>query len=196
MLQPGSLLSRTLALVLLALALLGGFRLVVAPLMAAFQDNAGRIEENEALLQRYLALAEQRQAMSDRLGAQQELAASAAGYLEGPSDALAAAQLQDRVKSVIEGAGGELRSTQILPAVAVAGDAGIRRAALRVQFAVTIAGLAETLYELESGQPYLLIEQLTVREQRTRRRRRDEPESEASLDISLELSGYLHAAPS
>ena len=195
MLQPGSLLSRTLALVLLALALLGGFRLVVAPLMAAFQDNAARIEEAETLLQRYLALAEQRPAMSDRLAEQQELAASAAGYLEGPSDALAAAQ-QDRVKSVIEGAGGELRSTQILPAVATDGDAGIRRAALRVQFGVTIAGLAETLYELESGQPYLLIEQLTVREQRTRRRRRDEPETEASLDVSLELSGYLHAAPS
>jgi general secretion pathway protein M len=195
MLQPGSLLSRTLALVLLALALLGGFRLVVAPLVAAFQDNASRIEQAEALLQRYLALAEQRQAMSERLATQQELAASAAGYLQGPSDALAAAQLQDRVKSVIEGAGGELRSTQILPAVVIDGDAGIRRAALRVQFAVTIEGLAETLYELESGLPYLLIDQLSVREQRTRRRRSDEPETEASLDISLELSGYLHAEP-
>jgi general secretion pathway protein M len=195
MLQPGSLVSRTLALALLALALLGGFRLVVAPLVAAFQDNASRIEQAEGMLQRFLALAEQRQAMSDRLAAQQELAASAAGYLEGPSDALAAAQLQDRVKSVVEAAGGELRSTQILPAVPIEGDDGIRRAALRVQFAVTIAGLAETLYELESGQPYLLIDQLSVREQRARRRRSDEPETEARLDISLELSGYLHAAP-
>lgn len=195
MLQPGSLLSRALALVLLALALLGGARLVVAPLLAAFQDNASQIEQAETLLQRYRALAEQRQAMADRLAAQEELAASAAGYLQGPSDALAAAQLQDRVKSVIEGAGGELRSTQILPARATEGDAGIRRAALRVQFAVTIEGLAETLYELESGHPYLLIDQLSVREQRTRRRRRDEPEPEASLDVSLELSGYLHAEP-
>ena len=192
MLQPGSLLSRTLALALLALALLGGFRLVVAPLMAAFQDNAARIEQAETLLQRYLALAEQRQATSDRLAAQEELAASAAGYLEGPSDALAAAQLQDRVKSVIEGAGGELRSTQILPAVAIDGDAGIRRTPLRVQFAAAIGGLAETLYELESGQPYVFIEQLTVREQR----RRDEPGTDGSLDTSLQLSGYLRAAPS
>jgi len=192
MLQPGSLLSRTLALALLALALLGGFRLVVAPLMAAFQDNAARIEQAETLLQRYLALAEQRQAMSDRLAAQEELAASAAGYLEGLSDALAAAQLQDRVKSVIEGAGGELRSTQILPAVAIDGDAGIRRTPLRVQFAAAIGGLAETLYELESGQPYVFIEQLTVREQR----RRDEPGTDGSLDTSLQLSGYLRAAPS
>ena len=179
MLQPGSLLSRTLAVVLLGVALLGGVRLVVAPLLAAWRDAAAEIEEAEFLLQRYRALAEQRRAMAERLAEQQELAASAAGYLQGPSDALAAAQLQDRVKTVVERAGGELRSTQILPATPVEVDAAIRRAALRVQFVVTIAGLAETLYELETGQPYLLIDELTVREQRTRRRRRDEPESEA-----------------
>ena len=191
MLQPDSLLSRTLALVLLALALLGGGRLVVAPLLAAFQDNASRIEQAEVLLRRYRALAEQRPAMADRLAAQQELAASAAGYLQGPSDALAAAQLRDRVKSVIEGAGGELLSTQILPARAIEDIAVIRRVVLRVQFDVTIEGLAKALYELESGQPYLLIDQLSVREQRARQR--DESEMEARLDISLELSGYLHA---
>ena len=195
MLQPGSLLSRTLAVVLLGVALLGGARLVVAPLLAAWRDAAAEIEQAEFLLQRYRALAEQRTALADRLAEQQELAASAAGYLQGPSDALAAAQLQDRVKTVVEGAGGELRSTQILAASAVEVDATIRRTALRVQFVVTIAGLAETLYELETGQPYLLIDELTVREQRTRSRRRNEPETETQLDVSLELSGYLQAEP-
>jgi general secretion pathway protein M len=192
MLLPGSLLSRSLALVLLGLGMHGGARLVVAPLLAAFLDNANSIEQAETLLQRYLELAEQRPAMAERLAAQQEFAASAAGYLQGPSDALAAAQLQDRVRSVVEGAGGQLRSTQILPAKQIDGDSGIRRAALRVQIAITIDGLAQTLYELESGQPYLLIDQLSVREERTQRRRRDEPDAEASLYIGLELSGYLH----
>jgi general secretion pathway protein M len=195
MLQPGSLLSRLLAIALLLVALLGGVRLVAQPLLDAFRAAADGIAQAETLLQRYRVLAEQRPALARRLEEQQELAASAAGYLQGPSDALAAAQLQDRVKTVIEGAGGELRSTQILPAQPVAGDAAIRRAALRVQFAVTIDGLAATLYELETGQPYLLVEQLSVREQRVRRRR-DEPEPETSLDVTLELSGYLQAEAS
>jgi general secretion pathway protein M len=195
MLQPGSLLSRTLAIVLLAAALFGGVRLVVAPLLAAYRDAAAEIEQADFLLQRYKALAEQRPSMAERLAEQQELVASAAGYLQGPSDALAAAQLQDRVKTVVEGAGGELRSTQILAAKPVEVDAKIRRAALRVQFVVTIEGLAQTLYELESGQPYLLIDALSVREQRVRSRRRNEPETEARLDVSLELSGYLQSEP-
>jgi general secretion pathway protein M len=195
MLQPGSLLSRTLAIALLAVALLGGYRLIVAPLLTAYQEGGSSIEQAKTLLQRYRALAEQRPQLAKRLAEQQERAAAAAGYLEGPSDALAAAQLQDRVKSVVETAGGELRSTQILPAQSIEGDLGFRRTAVRVQIIVTIEGLAATLYELETGQPYLLIDDVTVRQERVRRRRRSAPESEPMLDVNLELFGYLRTEP-
>lgn len=190
MLRPGSLLSRIVAIALLWLALLLGHRLIVAPLWSAYREGEQSIEQLQGLLQRYRALAEQRTILAERLAEQERRAASVAGYLEGPSDALAAAQLQDRVKSVVEAAGGELRSTQILPAAPVDGDPGFRRTTLRVQFTVTIDGLAAALYELETGQPYLLIEDLTVREQRVRRRR-NQPASEPMLDVSLELFGYL-----
>ena len=194
MLQPGSLLSRTLAVVLLGIALLGAYRLVIAPLVTAYRDGQSRIEQAKELLQRYEALAEQRSLLADRLAEEQERAASAAGYLTGPSDALAAAELQDRVKSVVEGAGGELRSTQILPAEELEADLGFRRTALRVHFVVTIDGLEETLYELETGQPYLIIDEVTVRQERARRRR-SEPQAQPMLDVSLELFGYVREEP-
>jgi general secretion pathway protein M len=194
MLQPGSVLSRTLAIVLLCIALLGAYRLVAAPLMIAYREGETSIEQAKELLQRYQALAEQRSLLADRLAKQQERAGSAAGYLKGPSDALAAAQLQVRVKSVVGGAGGELRSTQILPASPLEGGLGFRRAALRVHFVVTIEGLRTTLYELETGQPYLIIDDVTIRQERVRRRR-NEPEQEPILDVSLELFGYLREQP-
>ena len=194
MLQPGSLLSRTLAVVLLGIALLGAYRLVIAPLVTAYRDGQSRIEQAKELLQRYEALAEQRSLLADRLAEEQERAASAAGYLTGPSDALAAAELQDRVKSVVEGAGGELRSTQILPAEELEADLGFRRTTLRVHFVVTIDGLEETLYELETGQPYLIIDEVTVRQERARRRR-SEPQAQPMLDVSLELFGYVREEP-
>jgi general secretion pathway protein M len=195
MLQPGSLLSRTLAIVLLGVALLGGYRLIAAPLLIAYQEGERGIEQAKTLLQRYRALAQQRPLLADRLAEQEERAATAAGYLEGPSDALAAAQLQDRVKSVVETAGGELRSTQILPAQPLEGDLGFRRTTIRVQIVVSVEGLAAILYELETGQPYLLIDDVTVRQERVRRRRRSEPESEPMLDVNLELFGYLRVEP-
>jgi general secretion pathway protein M len=194
MLQPGSLLSRTLAIVLLGIALLGAYRLIIAPLVIAYRDGQSRIAQAKELLQRYEALAEQRSLLADRLAEQQERAASAAGYLTGPSDALAAAELQDRVKSVVEGAGGELRSTQILPAEELEADLDFRRTTLRVHFVVTIEGLEETLYELETGQPYLIIDDVTVRQERARRRR-SQPRDQPRLDVSLELFGYVREEP-
>lgn len=188
MLRPGSLVSRVLALGVLGLAILGSAQLVVGPLIAAFGGNASAIEEAENLLQRYRALAEHRPALAEQLSRQERLVSSAAGYLQGPSDALAAAQLQDHVKSVIEGAAGQLHSIEVLPARAFEDDIGIRRAGVRIQFAATLVGLAETLYELESGQPYLLIERLSVREQRDRERHTGAP-----LSIIFELSGYVRA---
>ena len=194
MLQSGSVLSRTLAIALLGIALLGAYQLILAPLVIAYRDGETSIEQLQELLQRYEALAQQRSLLADRLAEQQERAASAAGYLRGPSDALAAAQLQDRVKSVVEAAGGELRSTQILPAKQLEGGLGFRRTTLRIHFVVTIEGLEATLYELETGQPYLIIDHVTVRQERVRRRRNDS-QREPMLDVSLELFGYLREEP-
>ena len=193
MLRPGSLPSRIAALGLLGLLVVGGYALVVVPVMGAFQENGEAIERAETLLQRQRALAAQRPLLEERLGEQQEQAETVAGYLEGPSDALAAAQLQDRVKDAVEAAGGELRSTRILPAEPVDASPGTRRTALRVQMIVSIAGLADVLYDLEEGQPYIMIDELSVRNQRERRRRRRNAQEagEPKLDVSLQLSGFV-----
>jgi general secretion pathway protein M len=194
MLQPGSLLARALALVLLAAAVAGAWLLVVVPVLDAWRENADAIEQAETLLQRQWALVAQRPLLIARIEEEKEEAEATAGYLRGPSDALAAAQLQDRLKAVVEAAGGELRSTRILPAEAVEASPGTRRTALQVQMIVTIDGLAEILYGLEAGQPYLLIDELSVRNQRERRRR-GESELEPRLDVNLRLSGFVRETP-
>jgi general secretion pathway protein M len=192
MLQPGSLLARTLALTLLVAAVAGGYLLIVVPVLDAYRDNADAIEQAEILLRRQRALAAQRPLLLARIEEEKENAEAIAGYLRGSSDALAAAQLQDRLKAVIEAAGGELRSTRILPAEAVEASPGTRRTALQVQMIVTIEGLAGVLYGLEAGQPYVLIDELSVRNQRERR---GEPETEPMLDVNLRLSGFVRATP-
>ena len=189
MLRPGSLLSRLLAVVLLGAALVGGHRLIVGPVLLAYDNGERSIEQLKILLQRYRALAGQRGDLAGRLADQQQRrAATAAAYLQGPSAALAAAELQARVRSVVDAAGGTMRSAQVLPADPSRRDGSSQRTALRVQFVATIDGLARALYELETGQPYVMIEQLTIRGAHGR-----QPEAEAMLDVTLEMFGYVLA---
>ena len=195
MLRRGSLASRALALALLGLLLLTGYTFVVAPVVAAYRDTGQAIQEAQDLLQRYRALAGERTQLSDELAELERRAAQAGGYLQGSTDALAAVELQDRVRRIIERAGGPLQSTQILPAGAIDATASVRRAALRIQLEIAIKGLQNVLYELESGQPYLFVNELTVRQRRTRRRA-GAPEAEPVLDVSFEVFGYVRIAGS
>ncbi len=193
MLRRGSLLSRLLALGLLGGVLLAAYGLVLAPVIVAYQEVGQEIEEAQLLLQRYRSLASQRPELSARLAGLEQQAAKAGGYLKGPSDALAAAELQDHARAIIDGAGGSLRSTQILPVSAEDSKVPVRRATLRIQLGISIEGLQKVLYELETGQPYLFVDQLTVRQQRMRRRSA-EAEQEPVLDVSFEVFGYVRGA--
>jgi general secretion pathway protein M len=194
MLRPGSPASRLLAVALLAAVPMTAYALVVGPIITAYRDAGEAIAQAQKLLQNYRERAEQRPQFARLLAAEEERAGSITGYLEAVDAALAAAELQDRVKGVVEQAGGTLRSAQSLEVEAVEEVAGVRRAGLKVRFAADIESLAAILYELETGEPYLFVEGLSIREPRRQRRRRDEPEQVPELDVVLDLYGYMRDA--
>jgi general secretion pathway protein M len=194
MLRPGSLIGRVLALALLAAVPVLAYAFVIGPVIAAYRDAGDAIAQAQELLHRYRERAEQRPQLAQLLAVEVERAGGITGYLEAVADALAAAVLQDRAKSVVEDGGGELRSAQSLSVEPVEAVVGVRRAGLKVRFSADIESLATILYEIETGLPYLFIEVLSIREPRRQRRRRDEPEQAPELDVMLDLYGYMRDA--
>ena len=194
MLRPGSPVSRLLALALLAAVPVLGYLLVVEPVIAAYRDAGAAITQAQRLLQSYRERAEQRPQLAQLLAEEEESAADLTGYLAAVDDALAAVELQDRTKAVVETAGGQLRSAQSLKVEPVDAVAGVRRAGIKVRFTADIESLATILYELETGEPYLFVDALSVREPRRQRRRRDEPEAAPQLDVVVDLYGYVRDA--
>jgi general secretion pathway protein M len=191
MLRPGSLLGRVLAVLLLAAVPVLGYTLVVEPVIAAYRDAGEAIAQAQKLLQSYRERAEQRPQLAQLLAEEEERADAVTGYLAAVDDALAAAELQDRVKGVVEDAGGSLRSAQSLKVEAVEAVPGVRRAGLKVRFTADTESLAGILYELETGEPFLFVDALSIREPRRQRRRRDEPEEAPQLDVVVDLYGYV-----
>jgi general secretion pathway protein M len=195
MLRPGSPVSRLLALALLAAVPVLGYLLVVGPVIAAYRDAGESIAQAQTLLQSYRERAEQGPQLAQLLAGEEKRAGRVTGYLAAVDDALAAAELQDRVKGVVEGAGGVLRSAQSLNVEPVDAVAGVRRAGLKVRFAADIESLATILYEIETGEPDLGVDGLSIREPRRQRRRSgDEPEEAPQLDVVVDLYGYVRDA--
>jgi general secretion pathway protein M len=179
--------SRSAALALLAFVLGAAYLLLVAPVIEAFRSTNDATRHALEQLARYEQISEtypNRKAQLERLARQQ---ARSGIYLAGETDALAAAALQEDVNAKIERNGGKLRSIQILP---VKTDGDFKQVSVRVQLTATLGSFARILHALESGKPYVFIDNLDVKNRRARKVAKDQA-NDPELVIRFDLYGYL-----
>ncbi len=178
---------RAAALALFFGVLLALYGALVEPLLSGRAETLRALEEAEAFLLRYQDIARSRPALERQIV---ELAAreqSKSAYLRGATDALAAAELQERVNAAITASGGTLSSTQPLPAT---DEGGFRRVAVRIQFSGPVGTVHAVLHTLESAKPFLLVDNLDLRSRAIRRPGGAE-EVDPNLMVRLDLLGYL-----
>lgn len=81
-------------------------------------------------------------------------------YLKGTTAALAAAEMQDQVKAVIESNGGRMQGVD---GIAHKDDAPYRTVGATFRVSVNNPNLRRLLHALETQEPYILVDNLTVR---------------------------------
>lgn len=182
--------SRLLAVAVLILVLSAAYTLVIAPVWSAYRSYDVAIETLQDQLARYTRIARTRSTLEARLAAIGDRPAAGSDFLEGESDAITAAGLQQKVSDIIARAGARLLVAQVLDPDT---EQGLRRIGLAVQFEGDSNALRQVLYALEGGQPVLFINALEVREARAfgRRRAKSGPER---LHVRIELYGYQEVA--
>lgn len=196
-------LSRSLALLLLLAVLGGGWTLVVEPVIAARGAHQTAIARSHELIARYDRVGRHRDRLEKLLAGMRRRGRSTAGYLSGANHSLTAAALQDRIKRIVTGNGGTIRSSQALPPK---DDQGRKRLPIRVQLSANVIALQKILHGFESGEagsPYLFLDDVNIRTQRARRARRRGGKKTApiaasnrTLTVSVELYGYYRPGES
>jgi general secretion pathway protein M len=179
---------RTLALAILALLLLFGAS-AVAWVAGEYTAAQGTAQELQGAIERRQQAEAKLTELQAALAALKLHQASAVGFLQSSTESLAAAELQSRIKSAVEAAHGELRSTQILPGRE---EGGFHRVSIRGQIVVDMAAMQRMFYELEASAPFLFIDNVEIRA-RASSRQRVQGEN-PPLDVRFDLSGYLRRA--
>jgi len=120
-------------------------------------------------------------------------------YFEAKTPALAGAEVQRRVQQMVESAGGQVTSTQVLPSPA---DEQPPKVRVRTQIKGNTDMLLDVLYQIEQARPFLFVDQLSVRappQRRTTRRNsrirrrarsRSGAAAEGELTVRLDVFGY------
>jgi hypothetical protein len=185
-------LRRAIALALLLavpwLAYLGA----VMPVRAYYQGLVAEAATLEDTLARYRALGEERAALALQLRGAEAQEPDSALYLEGASDALAAAQLQDLLNGIVRESDGSVDSVRVMES---AEDGPYRRISVQLLIESRIDALRKILHGIETGKPYLFVKSIGIANISGVRPNSALTEP-ADLDVRLEIYGYRKGAAS
>jgi len=183
------LLSRALAVLILILLITLVLAITVVPVWSAnrhYQDNIDGMEGRLEQLQRAAAISASLKPQHERLLRWQ---ADSTHFLKSNSDTLAGAELQRHVKRVAGVNGAEILSTQILPPRQ---EETFTLVSIKVRMRTTLDKLVPVFHTLETGEPYLFLDKISVHGRLVGRRKLNRASGpQRVLDVDFELTGYL-----
>jgi general secretion pathway protein M len=151
-----------LLLVLLAAVL----QLAVAPAWRAYAAQRQQLEVARGQLERFQRLASQLPGLRSQVARLREEDPLATFLVQAPNDALAAAELQERLKASAAAHEGRILSTRVLKGQA---EGPFERVVVEARLEISLEGLQEVLYEIDNKTPYLFVDELSVMNRPQRR---------------------------
>ena len=174
---------RWLALALLLAVLLVIFLLLIMPLI---NKGLELHETKQALafkLQRYEKILADKETVWAGIANIKEQPQEQGVFSSQSTNALASAEMQEFIKKAINEAGGQLSSTQSIPAIE---KDDFTRITVRVRMTGNSEVLRSVLYKIETATPLIIIDQIDIRPVRGRRNvttRQIEPSNELSVNF-------------
>jgi general secretion pathway protein M len=185
-------LSRALALTVLFVAIAGTWSLAVQPVLDVIFAGEQELTSAATLLARYRAVAEMRAATQAQLDTLRRDPMAGRLVLEGNNAQVAAAELQNRLKRLIESNGAVMKSAQVLP---TRDEGNFRRTTLRITMEADTEGIQKIFHSLETSSPLLFIDNVEVRSRQLNSLRQQQPTKRmADLIVGFDVYGYLRVA--
>lgn len=181
---------RSLLAIALLLAVAALFSLsVVLPVWRYYAGNRQQIEQYRERLDRFRKLTADTEALQKQLAELKQQRAVNRLILTGKSRTLAAAALQDRVKSITRKHDADLLSTHIQPARQ---DGDFLQLSVNVSLRASIQALQHILYDLENGTPIIIINHALIQNPQPERQVGESSGAPSTLVVQLELAGFMH----
>ena len=178
---------RLLALAIMVVGLGAVFSATALPFLLAnrhYQDTIEGMESRLQQLQRAAAIADTLKPQYEQLERWQK---TDAHYLKSNSAALAAAELQRLLKRIATTKNAQVVSTQILT---TRQEEGFDRISLKVRMRGQLEHIVQAFYALETGDPFIFLDYVSIRAGRGRRIR-GQTRALQTMDVDMELIGYM-----
>jgi len=183
--------ARALAILVLVAAVALVLAILLAPVMMLHKHYDDAIETWTTRLSTYRRVAAQAPALRSALDAMRTKDARRF-YLRNTAPNLAGAELQELVKSTIEQAGGRITTSQ---SPAPREDGSFRQIVANVQFFATTPNLQRILHALETKEPLLVVDNITIRPTNAFRGFKPAVGQEPEVNVQLDVSAWAMPEP-
>ncbi len=184
--------SKTTAIMLLVIALLLVYLLVFHWFVLRHQEYAEEIGDLRIQLNRFQRVASQRESLQARLSQLRSSQKDAELFLEYPEFDEAAAAMSSSIGDMVRMQADD--SCQIVSRQPVRARVQERfqKVTVNVRMRCDAEDFLQILYQMETGTPLMLVDDLNVIRPRTRRSTRStQAVTQGALDIRFNVSGYL-----
>ena len=182
---------RALAVGLLVAVVVIVLAVVLGPIVLLHRHYDAAIADTSDRLTRYERIAAQAPELRAALTGMQQRDGRRF-FLSNTATNLAGAEMQELVKAAVESNGGRITTSQN---TTPREDGRFREIGVNVQFFATTPALQKILYAIESHEPYLIVENITVRPLNAFRGFKPAPGQEPELNVQLDVGAWAYAEP-
>jgi general secretion pathway protein M len=150
---------KALAIALCVLVIAATYLVIVSPLIALYDANAEQLQGRQELAQRLQRSAKALPTLRNEADAAQDQTSDADLLLDGDSDSVAAAALQSNVKDLVESAGAQLISSEVLPSDK---RETLQRVGIHVSFTGNLTLLTTVLQGFQLAHPVILVDNVDI----------------------------------
>lgn len=181
--------SRALAIGLLVAAVALALGVLLLPVVMLHKHYSDAIETLTDRLERYRRVAAQAPEYRAALEAMREKNGRSF-FLRNTAPNLAGAELQELVRAAIEANGGRITTSQNQ---APKDDGRFKQITVNVQFFASTPNLQKILHAIETQQPYLVVENITMRPLNAFRGFKPGPGQEPEINVQVDVAAFAFA---
>jgi len=172
---------------ILFLVILAFYSVLIQPAMSARIKNTERIEDLMFQSSKFSLSSQEYDLLKEEIANLKKQNPNKNNFLENKAPAIVAADLQKKIKALVESSGGNLVSTH---ALTDGKEELFSKITVKVHMRTEMNGLRDVFYQVAINEPLLFIDNILIQKSRASRRKKQRAVNQ--IEVRFDVSGYMN----
>jgi len=172
---------------ILFLVILAFYSVLIQPAISARIKNTERIEDLMFQSSKFTHSSQESDSLKEEIENLKKQNPNKYNFLENKAPAIVAADLQKKIKALVESSGGNLVSTH---ALTDGKEELFSKITVKVHMRTDIKALRDVFYQIAINEPLLFTENILIQKSRARSRKKQRVDNQ--IEVRFDVSGYMN----